>query len=410
MPSHAFSSFLTGGSNDYTLPLLDYPLWWVVCSSDLVLYTGNVSYLDAYYPVLVKALDTFYPSVTNTTTGLIDKGVGVSGGYGDYAFLPRSGPITYYNALYILALNRAAGLADMLGQSSDSARWRSRAAQVGPALVKENWDASVGAFYDGGPCPNGVSGSKCPVHAQDGNSIAILAGAVNGSSMSESILSYMSASLARPYGNAFYDSSVLSPGDNFDQRVYAFISYFEIAARFATSNDTVGSAFEELRRLYGWMASNDPYLTFWEGIGPDGTPYEGGFTSMAHGWSTGIVPLMVNYVLGVTPTASGFSAWRINPRVDGGGVSWARGTVPTPNGPISVQWEKSNGVLSVAISVPETTSGVVVLPLADGATYVEQDGRQIYSTNSDIVSQGVTLQGSNVIMEVSGGNHTFQVE
>jgi len=84
-------------------------------------------------------------------------------------------------------------------------------------------------------------------------------------------------------GNALYDNNLLDGGGDLANRVYPFISFFELSARFSTSQSTVESAWEELRRLYGWMAARDPGTTFWEGIGANGVPYERGFTSMAHG-------------------------------------------------------------------------------------------------------------------------------
>lgn len=116
--------------NNYTLALFDYPLWWVVCSSDLVLYTGDTAYLDDFYANLVLVLDTYYPNATNAD-GLLQKGLGTTAGYGDYAFLPRSGVITYYNALYILTLHRAAQLAEIKGEWDDASRWRDRAVAIG---------------------------------------------------------------------------------------------------------------------------------------------------------------------------------------------------------------------------------------------------------------------------------------
>ncbi len=192
------------------------------------MYTGNISYLRTSYAVLVKTLDKFYVSHTNTSTGLIER----PPGYGDYAFLPRTGAVTYYNALYVLALTSAARLAEILGSSADAERWRMRAAVVGPALVERNFDATAGAFFDGGPCSGA---SICPTHAQDGNSLAILAGITAnlsspalplGASGAESVLSYLSQAMARPYGNAFYDNSILDSAADFANRVYPFVSYF----------------------------------------------------------------------------------------------------------------------------------------------------------------------------------------
>ncbi|KAF3769463.1 family 78 glycoside hydrolase [Cryphonectria parasitica EP155] len=418
--------------NDYTLALYDYPLWWVVCSSDLVLYTGDTDYLGAYYATMVNTLDTYYPNSTNEA-GLLEKGLGTSSGYGDYAFLPRSGVITYYNALYILALNRAALLADTQGETDDAARWRARAAGIGPALLSENWDSTVGALYDGGPCGTNDT-EKCPTHAQDGNGLAILSGATNNSyasslvstqtTVEESIFTFMTSALTRFYGNAFYDNSLLSPSDEFDQRVYAFISYFELAARFqtagnlTTTTDPTGvasSAFNELRRLYGHMANNDPFSTFWEGIGPNGSYYEQGYTSLAHGWSTCIVPLMQNYVLGVTPTGSGFSTFDVKPVVVGGGLEFAKGVVPTPNGGgISVGWEVADtgtgSGLTLTISTPTDTTGQAFVPVASSDNTVAQDGTVIWTRSGGVVSgtAGVSFDGGYVVVGLDGGSsHNF---
>ncbi|KAI8163018.1 hypothetical protein K4K49_000283 [Colletotrichum sp. SAR 10_70] len=297
--------------NNYTLPLFDYPLWWVVCSHDYVWYTGDMGYLETYYQNLLAVMDKWYPSVTNPDTGLVTKGLNGTGGYGDYAFLPRQGPVTYYNALYVLALRRAAEMATQLGKTADQERWNSRGDDVAKALAQRNFDSSVGAFYDG--TTGADSDSYVAAHAQDGNSIAILADVVSGDK-AKGVLAYYARAASRAYGNAFYDSDAV--GQGFSQRVYAFVSYFELAARLKVDDGdgTAEGAVEEMKRLYGWMGGQDPGVTFWEGIGPDGRPYEDGYTSMAHGWSTGIVPLMSSYVLGVKPTSPGFKTWSVMPR------------------------------------------------------------------------------------------------
>ena len=49
--------------NNYTLPLFDYPLCWVTCSWDYVLYTGDTRLREhATTRNLVKVLDSWYPS------------------------------------------------------------------------------------------------------------------------------------------------------------------------------------------------------------------------------------------------------------------------------------------------------------------------------------------------------------
>ncbi|KAJ6013323.1 hypothetical protein N7540_007914 [Penicillium herquei] len=390
--------------NNYTLELYDYPMWWVVCTADLVMYTGDTDFATKYYNVMKKTLDKYYGKNLTSNGGLLNK----TNGYGDYAFLPRSGVITYYNALYIHALQSAAQLANILNHPKDSDTWTHRASAVSDKLLARNWDPAVGAFFDGGPCPSEAPDTICNVHAQDGNGLAVLSGSVN-SSLASSLLNYYGNTTSRPYGNAFYDNDLLSEG--FSQRVYAFISYFELAARFATPGAS-DSAIEEIKRLYGWMSTHDPGVTFWEGIGANGSPYEEGFTSMAHGWSTGIVPLMSNYILGVRPTAPGFKTWQICPVVDAGDLTWARGEVGTPRGPIQVSWRKSStGTFEIDIEVPEDTSGVVCVPTTGfHTTRVMMDGKQVrQAANASIVGPIATSGDGYELIQADGGSHTITV-
>ena len=379
-------------------------MWWVVCTSDLVMYTGDTDFAAQYYDVMKKTLDEYYAQNLTSNGGLLNK----TNGYGDYAFLPRSGVITYYNALYVHALKSAAQLANILGHSDDSTSWTSRAVDVSDKLLTRNWDIGVGAFFDGGPCPNEDGDTICNVHAQDGNGLAALSGAVNAS-LATSLLNYYGNVTAHPYGNAFYDNDLLSEG--FSERVYAFISYFELAARFATPGQA-SSAIEEIKRLYGWMSTHDPEITFWEGIGPGGSPYEQGFTSMAHGWSTGIVPLMSNYILGVRPTGPGFKTWQVCPVTDAGDITWARGEVDTPQGPIHVSWSKSeNGTFEMQVEVPVGTSGVVCVPTVgfrSGRIFL--DGKRVkQSSDASIFGPIATVGDGFEVIEAGEGSHRITV-
>ena len=383
--------------NGYTLPLFDYPLWWVTTSWDYILYTGDKQYATTYYPTLLALLDTWYPSVTDGS-GLLNKGLNGTDGYGDYAFLPRSGQITYYNANYVQALNDAAGIARMLGHPADADRWTARAATVAAAINAALWDASVGAYLDSGTGP--------VRHAQDGNSIAITAG-VADADRAASALAYLATAMSLPYGNAFMDNDTLDGVGDASQRVYAFTSYPELVARFRSG--AADSAIDQIKRTYGWMYTHDPGITAWEGIGPGGTPYEGAFTSMAHGWSTGVLPALTNELLGVTPTGPGFATWTVAPHP--GSVGWARGQVPTPHGPITVRWEQGSGsgsgsAFTLHLTVPKGTSGQVSIPVPAAASgssggRVEVDGRAVRGVR--------TADGRITFDGIGAGSHTFTV-
>jgi len=375
------------------------PLWWVACTYDLLMYTGDIAFAEKYYHTIVNTLDKFYPSVTSPKTQLITKGVGISDSYGDYAFLGRTGAVTYFNALYVLALDNAAAIAKALGHRDDEARWTARARIVSDAINTDRWDSVNGVYFDG-QCGD----TPCPQHAQDGNSISIVSGVAN-QSRAESTLFYLSKNMARPYGNAFYDTDAL--GTDFSQRVYAFMSYFEIQARFLTGK--VDSALDQIRRMYGHMSRNDPGITMWEGIGPNGLPYEEGFTSMAHGWSTGVVPALTNFLLGVRPTGPGFTTWSIKPHP--GDVKWAKGEVPTPKGPMKVFWYSNAdiGIFLLNVVAPAGTSGILSVPVRDSSSVVY--------VNTELVWEKKTSRGSGaksdgdgyVSIEIQSGTNTVSV-
>jgi hypothetical protein len=373
----------------YTLPLFDYPLWWAMTSYDYVLYTGDNAYLEEVWPVMVKVLDTYYPSVTDNTTALLWRGEETgTGDYGDYAFLPRTGPIAYYNSLYILTLKSAANLADW-NNKTEGAAWRDRAETVTTALNTHLWDEAAGAYLDSTVGPTR--------HAQDGNSIAILSGA-SPRNRSLSSLSYLNSNTRQSYGNAFYDSGgdELDPNAGFSSRVYAFISYFEISARFEVN--LASEAIEQAKRMYGHMAKNDPGVTMWEGIGQNGSLYEGGFTSCAHGWSTGILPVLSNYVLGVMPTRSGFEEFSVRPVVPEG-LTWATGVVPTLNGDILVNW-KIEGSFVMDVTVPMGSKAVLSVPMEE-ARSLSVDGEVVWE-NGEGKELGARYGDGYVSVDVEG--------
>ncbi|WP_433185855.1 alpha-L-rhamnosidase C-terminal domain-containing protein [Actinoallomurus sp. CA-150999] len=379
--------------SNYTLPLFDYPLWWVTSSSDYVLYSGDTGYAAKYYPNLVKTLDTWYPSVTDSR-GLLSKGLNGTGGYGDYAFLPRTGEVTYYNALYVQALGDAAGLARALGHPADADRWQQRAQTVAKAVNTYLWDATTGAYLD--------SGTGAVRHGQDGNGLAIVAG-VASPEQAASALGHLAKTTAQPYGNAFMDNDTLVSDGS--KRVYAFTSYPEIQARFRSGQ--ADSAIEEIKRLYGWMTNHDPGITDWEGIGENGSLYEGAYTSMAHGWSTGVVPALSNELLGAVPTGPGFATWAVRPNP--GSVTWARGQLPTPHGPLRVTWTQGHGaVLTLAVTAPAGTSGDIAVPTGGKRVTVRVDGKVAW--NGAALAYQATNDGGHITLHgIRAGSHTVQV-
>ncbi|WP_392668334.1 alpha-L-rhamnosidase C-terminal domain-containing protein [Streptomyces sp. LN785] len=377
--------------NNYTLPLFDYPLWWVTCSWDYLLYTGDREYAARYYTQLVKVLDTWYPSVTDDA-GLLSKGLNGTSGYGDYAFLDRTGRITYYNANYVQALGDAARIAAHLGHDADARRWRDRAGKVAQAVNTHLWDASAGAYLDSATGP--------VRHAQDGNAIAVTSG-VADAERAASALAHLDRTTKLRYGNAFMDNDTIFGGAS--QRVYAFTSYPELVARFETG--LADSAIDQIKRTYGWMDSHEPGITQWEGIGPNGSLYEGAYTSMAHGWSTGVLPALTHQLLGAKPTSPGYATWDVRPHP--GSVRWAQGQLPTPHGPLGVEWVREDAVFELTVRAPRGTRGAVALP-TDGHRVTVRSGDRTLWRNGRATGSAVRLDAGYVtVPDLTHGTHRF---
>jgi hypothetical protein len=68
-----------------------------------------------------------------------------------------------------------------------------------------------------------------------------------------------------------------------------------------------------------------------------------------HGWSSTPTRDLVVHTLGITPAEPGYGAVRVAPAL--GDLEWARATVPTPRGPVTVE-ARADGTIQVDSPVP----------------------------------------------------------
>jgi alpha-L-rhamnosidase len=100
--------------------------------------------------------------------------------------------------------------------------------------------------------------------------------------------------------------------------------------------------------------------TLWESYDPT--------ASLCHGFSATPVYQLSTEVLGVYPTAPGFTRFRLHPRL--GDLQSARGLFPTVRGDIAVEWTRRAERVDMEITVPESTQADVMPPLG----YAASDG------------------------------------
>jgi len=372
------SSFL-----DHTLILYDYYAWWVVAFAEYVLYTGDTTFASQYYGHMQRQLEWFTTRIGPNRLIVKDAGI-------EWAFsLGRNGEITYTNAIYYHALQRAADLATSLGRGSHADVWRGRAEVIKSAINDRLWDEGRGVYVD-----SDLDRSHIP---QDGNALAVLYG-IASPDRAGRILDYLKRMMWTPFGSTTVDVAY-GHHQIHDKRIWPFIGYFEVEARFE-AGDTA-SAYELIRRQWGHMLGSDPGSTMWEWMQADGT-IENGFASLAHAWSGGVTASLTERTLGITRTGPQFATFDAVPAP--GDLAWARGRVPTTRGNIDVSWQMQDGVFNETLVVPPGTTARAGVPLLGELTVVVVDGRVIWDGHRPSAN-GVTSDGRYVYINLGAGTH-----
>lgn len=110
----------------------------------------------------------------------------------------------------------------------------------------------------------------------------------------------------------------------------------------------VHESIDIIRREWGKMLEKGA-TTCWETFpGMMGKHWS---RSLCHGWSTMPAYLLSTFVLGVTVIEPGYKRIRISP--SSCNLAWAKGTIPTPLGTLSVAWQRDqNGEMHINYDAP----------------------------------------------------------
>ncbi|GAB5452508.1 MAG: hypothetical protein Hals2KO_28360 [Halioglobus sp.] len=93
-----------------------------------------------------------------------------------------------------------------------------------------------------------------------------------------------------------------------------------------------------------------------------------------HAWGAAPANLLPRYVLGAEPLTPGWESARIRPTP--GNLSFAQGKVPTPHGPIVIDWQLGQR-FRLELSLPPGVRGQLQLPAIPGSTKVRINGQAV---------------------------------
>jgi len=241
-----------------------------------------------------------------------------------------------FNLAYLQALRWSAGIYEVLRQDSQSKTTSRKADALAKSIDKHFWDAKLKLWKDGFDPKTSAAIDQTSVHT---NALAILLHfrpEARPTLARDVILKTMTARR----GKTIVPSPALASA--------ALDALIEANLR--------AEAIDVVRARWGAMLDRNQ-TTF-------NQQWDGGTGSKCCGAAASPVYLIAQQILGVTPVAVGWKHVRIAPLV--GALEFARGTIPTPRGPIRVEWEKAGeDQLAVRVELPEGTEADFVGPLGE---------------------------------------------
>jgi hypothetical protein len=326
----------------------DFTFFWVLMLRDYLRYCGYsadaLARVRSMTGTVDRALEGFEKYMTEQ--GLI----GVTPYWhfvdwvpGWHVGVPNGGftePLTVTSLMFAAALQAAAEICQAVGRPGLAADYRARAAQMIDNVQTHCYDEAVGLYRN---TPTVAE------YSQHTTLWAILSGAVSGEEAG--------ALLDRTF-NAQVPVSVCS----FSMGHYMFRAL------------ECGNRYDQYakRQLQGWETMLDLHCTTWC-ENPDSPRSE------CHGWSSAPIYEFSAMVLGVCPTEDGYKSVRIQPRVHAYDLTWAKGTIPTPHGIITVAWEKTDGKLTLEVTLPAHSALACEVVLPDGTICTQTQTKASYS-------------------------------
>lgn len=313
----------------------DFSLYWVQAIDHYHRVSGDASLLDEIWPHLMRLADAPVWALTDAD-GLLDD-ARIHAAHPTVTMLVgrSSGLHGSLNVLWAMALDRLAHLAAATARQADVDRLRTRADRVIAAFRRRLWLADDGCFA------NALADGRA-----DGDhlrtTVCALAFGIAGPEQIPGCLAYLDRRMHQAAGG----KPPLGPND-----AHLVLMACAEHRRPDLAERWLHLAFASNLRAGAW--------TLWEHVDPN--------TSLCHAWSAAGVWWLSEEMLGARWDPARPAAVEIAP--DSATLSWARGVVPHPAGPLAIAWELRGDELRVSVQAPAGVA-VSVRPRGRLAGYV----------------------------------------
>ncbi len=293
--------------------ILDYTFYWFIGIYDYYLYTGDKAFVKEIYPRMQSMMD-YVLSRTNKD-GMVE---GLTGDwvFVDWADFPMSkqGALSFEQILLCKSLETMKLCAEVVGDNKDGEKYGRLEASLRAKLLPTFWDEKRQALVH-----NVENGRQSDQINKFANMFAINLGFFD-QAMTDSVMKHVMLNPEVP--------AITTP----------YMRFYELESLCAQGmQETV---LKEMKDYWGGML-REGATSFWEKYNPEdkgtqhlamyGRPYG---KSLCHAWGASPIYLIGKYYLGVKPVKEGYREFSITPVL--GGLKWMEGTVPTPNGEISL--------------------------------------------------------------------------
>lgn len=288
----------------------DFALYWIFSILDYYAFSDDAGLVRDLYPNVKRLMDWF--ARYKTDLGLLGEVPGWV--YIDSTELERHGAITSLNCLYYQALKVTAVLAAVQGKETEAEDYTESARRLRLAINKYLYSSDRGLYAD-----SIVDGKLTNKFSSQANILAALFDIPDHYSKSAIIRLILNETLpdiATPFFTAHWLEALYSA-------------------------DRHKEALDVIRKKW-WPMIEAGAETFSEFFDQEG--------SRCHGWSTGPVRDLLAEYVGIKPVL-GLHRFSITPHE--GDLKWARGTIATKTGTLTVEWKSTPRAFTIDIQVPE---------------------------------------------------------
>ncbi|MCC6560207.1 MAG: hypothetical protein IT478_02515, partial [Xanthomonadales bacterium] len=225
-------------------------------------------------------------------------------------------------------------------------RYRAAAARVASSLVQRHWSAGRGAYVDSVDPITGCQDGRISQHA---NAAMIYWEIAPPDRWAQIISIITDDSTLRLTACA----PIVPVGEDYDPathvvRVNTYFAHFLYGALARAGR--LDLALGAMRRHYGPMLATGTE-TLWESFDPA--------ASLCHAFSATPVHQLSAHALGIAPIEPGFARFSVSPQL--ADLTHVSGAYPTPRGPVSVSWRRTDAGCEGEVQVPP---GLIAIPVA----------------------------------------------